>query len=82
MADKIIGMYRGIPLKDHPMIKLRVSQFEFKKFVDAKLDLGLSAREFLEYSGKPCTHCVDSEVIAYNKKDIEVKVKRGILCKK
>lgn len=82
MADKTIAVYRGVPVKDHPMIRIRVSQFEFKKFVDAKLDLGLGAREFLEYSGKPCNHCVNTEVIIYNKKDQEIKIKRGVLCKK
>lgn len=81
MADNL-PHYRGHILKPYNRIYLRVSQFEFKKFIDAKLDLGLSAREFLEYSGKPCEHCINTEVLVYDKDDNAIKVKRGILCKK
>lgn len=70
------------------MVKLRVSQFEFKKFLDAQIDFQVSAREVLEASGRPCDRCKNSDVEIYKKKKgekdvyITMSVKRGFLKEK
>lgn len=76
---KEVIIYRSHAIQAHPIIKIRVSQTEMKKFIDAKEDLGLSAREVLEYSGQPCECCKNTNVIIYNKHDEAVEIKRGIL---
>ncbi len=82
MKDVIIGYYRGRAIKNYNTIRIRVSQFEIKKFIDAKLDHGFSARKVLENSGNPCSHCTGTEVIVFDKDNNSVKIKKGILKKK
>ena len=77
--NQIIEVYRDHFVHQYNKLQIRVSQSEYKKFIDAKLDLGLSTREVLEFSGRPCDCCRDTEVLVFNKKDSPVKIKRGIL---
>lgn len=80
--NNIIETYRGHPVRTYNDIHFRVTQFEFKRFIDARLDNGVSARQLIEYSSKPCYHCIGTEVKFVNKDDEDVTVKRGFLYKK
>lgn len=82
MPNEIIEIYRGIKVRTYNQIILRVSQYEFKKFIDFKLDSRLSARDVIEATGQPCQCCKGSSVIAYNNRDESVEIKRGLLTKK
>ena len=75
-------IYREHTIPSHPVIFLRVSRSVMKRIIDAKIDTGLSVREVLEYSGKPCECCKDINVTVYNKQNNSVQIKRGILNKK
>jgi hypothetical protein len=46
-----------------------------------KEETGLSIREILGYSAKTCECCKDTAVVAYNSKDKNVKIPKGILFK-
>lgn len=79
--NEIVEIYRGHPIRTYNVIVFRVSQFEIKKFIDAKIDNGISARQLIEQSSKPCHHCIGTEVQFINKDDEDVKIKRGFLYK-
>lgn len=80
--NKILEVYRGHTVRTYNCIIMRVSQFEFKRFIDAKIDDGVSARKLIEQSSKPCYHCENTNVTFINKDDEYVKVKRGFLYKR
>lgn len=80
--NKRLEVYRGHTIRTYNCIIIRVSQYEFKRFIDAKLDSGISARKLIEQSSKPCFHCENTNVTFINKDDEDVTVKRGFLYKK
>jgi len=50
MTDKnkknpIVETYKGVPIRKYPRVYLRVSVYEMKRFIDAKVDLGISEKE-------------------------------------
>jgi hypothetical protein len=51
MENPIIDKYRGVVIRKYNTIKIRVSVTEYKRFIDAKKDLGLSVKEAIK-SGK------------------------------
>lgn len=66
----------------YPRIYLRVSQSEWIKFEKYR-EQGIPAREVLELSSCPCSHCKGIDIITYAKESGEqVKIPRGILSKK
>lgn len=81
-SNPITGNYKGRNIRKYNTIYLRLTESEYKKFIDAKEKYGLSEREILELSGKPCECCKNTEVISYNKNDDPIYIKRGILCSK
>lgn len=62
-------------------IRIRVNDEEFLQFQKYK-NLGLSERDILEATCRPCERCENTEVIVFNKKNESIKVKRGILFRK
>lgn len=80
--NPIIEYYRGKPVRKYNMIRLRVSQFEIKKIIDANLDLELSAREFLEIAGRPCEKCKGIEITFICDNGKEGKIAKGFLKEK
>ncbi len=53
MPDKerknpIIETYKGVPIRRYPRVYLRVSVYEMKRFIDAKVDLGISEKEAIK----------------------------------
>lgn len=64
-------------------IYIRVNPFEYAQFTKAKDELGLSARQVLEYLSKPCECSTESEVTMFNKKKSKsITIKKGLLCKR
>lgn len=52
MKNEIVEFYKGKAVRKYNKIQIRVTQFEFKKFIDAK-EKGISAKEALQNS-TPC----------------------------
>lgn len=47
-------VYRGHVIPMYPKLQIRVTPFEYKKFIDAKLDHNLSVREAIIQKGLLC----------------------------
>lgn len=67
MADKKytyspVEIYRGIEIKRHPKVFIRVSVSEMKKLIDARLDMGMSAREAIASTNIICKKCLPSAI--------------------
>lgn len=62
----------------YPRIYIRVSPQEAKMFKQFQ-EQGLSARDIICHSSRPCKCCQGIDVIAYDKQDNVIKIKRGIL---
>jgi hypothetical protein len=77
-SNPVVEIYRGRKIRKYNTIIFRVSQFEFKRFIDAKQDLDLDARTFLEYVGSPCEACKNLDVFVYKDNKPE-KIRRGFL---
>ena len=60
-------------------IDIRVDEETFDIINKLVAETGLSQREILAYSSQPCGCCPDTEITAYNSKDRNVKIPRGIL---
>lgn len=66
----------------YPQIVVRVSQYEIKKFMEAK-EHGYSAREVLELISCPCQKCQNIPVVAFDKKTGDAfSIPRNILSNK
>lgn len=79
-SNPIVETYKGRNIRKYNTINIRLSPTEYKKFIDAKMDYGLSERDLLEISGRPCDCCKNTDVISYDKNDDPIYIKRGILC--
>lgn len=55
--NPIIGYYRGLPYRASNLVYLRVNIFEYKRFIDAKLDLGFSQKEAIKKTNILCEPC-------------------------
>lgn len=78
--NEIIEYYRGVPIRRcYQKIVLKVSVVTYKKMIDIVAETGLPMAKVLAYSGQPCEKCPNACVIAFNKNDEPVKIKRGIL---
>lgn len=80
-SNPVIETYRGFEIRKYPMLRIRVDVTTYKEIIDARIDTGLSDRQILGYSSKPCESCKTSKVFAFNSEDEKVEVKRGILSK-
>lgn len=62
-------------------IYIRLNPYEYNFFAKAKEELGLSAREVIEFLSQPCD--LAAEMVIYNKKKTKsMPVQKGFLCKK
>lgn len=46
--NPIVETYKGIPIRKYPRIYMRVSIWEMKKFIDLKVDKGITEREAIK----------------------------------
>ena len=60
--NPIIYTYRDFPVRKYNKMEIRLTEFEFKKFIDAKIDLKLSGRETIE-KGILLSPCNDTPVV-------------------
>lgn len=67
------------PKKEYCLLTIRIDQNSMDIINQLREDTGLSVREIVGYSSKPCECCRAEMVTAYNSKDKSVKIKRGIL---
>jgi hypothetical protein len=47
-SNPVVEIYRDRAVRRYNTIRIRVSQFEFKKFIDAKIDFNCSERQAIE----------------------------------
>lgn len=47
-SNPVIEIYRDTPVKLYNELKINISQFELKKFVDLKIDFNLSVRQAIQ----------------------------------
>lgn len=64
--NPIIDTYRGYDVRLYPQIKIRVSPYEFKRFIDAKLDNNMSAMEAIKNKKVFCKDCNDIGIKKYS----------------
>lgn len=57
--NPIIEEYRGRKIRQHPIVYLRVSIPEMKRFIDAQVDSGLSAMQAIREKKLLCIECKD-----------------------
>jgi len=52
--DDIIEIYRGVNVRKYNRINIRVNAYEFKRFIDARIDNNISARKAIQKLGLLC----------------------------
>lgn len=52
--NPVTGHYRGYPIRKYNVIQVRVTEKEYRQFIDARKDQDLSARDFIERGGALC----------------------------
>jgi len=67
MDNPIVETYRGIPIKKYPMVQIRVSVWQMKKIIDAKLDFGLSEKEAVSKLNLFCECSQSVQIVRYGK---------------
>lgn len=77
--NPVIETYKGIQIRENNRYVFRMGPVLFKLLILESERTGLPISKILAYSSKPCERCTSIEVIAYNKEDEAVKIKRGIL---
>lgn len=60
LKNPIVETYRGKEIRRYPVVYLRISIYEMKRFIDAQLDFGLSAKEAIKNKKLLCSDCKDS----------------------
>lgn len=48
-ANPVVETYRGVSVRRYNKIQIRVNPFEYKKFIDARIDDGYSDKEAIEH---------------------------------
>jgi hypothetical protein len=67
-TNPIIEIYKGRSVRKYNTIRIRVSVYEFKKFIDYKDNFDLSCRDAIEQKNilcKPCTQNIPPNEKAY-----------------
>lgn len=67
MDNPIVETYRGIHIKKYPMVQIRVSVWQMKKIIDAKLDFGLSEKEAVSRLNLFCECSQSVQIVRYGK---------------
>lgn len=78
-CNPLIEVYKGVPIYKYNQIQIRVDSETKKQMIDLVESTGLSSKEILGYSSKPCVHCKGIYVTAHNSKDKGATIPRGIL---
>lgn len=60
--NPIIEFYRERPIRQYPLIQIRVSVPQYRQFIDAKLDYGLSPEQAIKQGKALCYLCTAIEV--------------------
>jgi hypothetical protein len=60
-------------------VTIRIDPETASKIEELQKSTGLSIRDILGYSSKPCSCCKDVSIVAFNSQDKDVKIPRGIL---
>lgn len=79
MSNPIVGTYKDRVMRKYPIIFLRVSQSEWKKFIDLQDKFNLSEREVLELMSKPCPCSKDINSTSHDDDGKVIEIPRGIL---
>ena len=66
--NPILFHHRGVAVRKYNKVQLRVNQFEFVQFIDAKFDFNLTAKEAIEQRKALCHLCNSAESFNYKKK--------------
>lgn len=77
--NPIVEIYKGVEIKKSNYVLLRFTSTMYKYLVLESERTSLPITQILTVSSKPCEACSKIDVIAYNKDDEEVSIKRGIL---
>lgn len=77
--NPVVEMYKGIPIRQSNTFKMRMGAVLYKTLILESERTGLPITKILSYSAKPCEKCAGVDVVAYNKEDEKVMIKRGIL---
>lgn len=56
-TNPVIEIYRGQKIHKYNTIQIRVNPFEFKQFINAKLDHNMTPREAIHYRKALCNIC-------------------------
>ncbi len=65
MENPIVETYRGKEIRKYPMVQIRVSVWQMKKIIDAKIDLGLSEKEAIAKLNLFCECSQGIQIIRY-----------------
>lgn len=81
-VNPVIEYFLGIPIRRYNRITLRLDPISYKELIKAESESGLSQRQILGYSSRPCNCCNGTFVRVLGKDDNEVKIARGLLSKR
>ena len=59
--NPIVEIYRKVKIRQHPIVFLRVSIPQMKRIIDAKEDLGLTAKEAILTANVLCKECKEPQ---------------------
>jgi hypothetical protein len=60
--NPVIEVYKGIPIRKYNTVWIRVSASEKKKFIDLRVNFGMSERDAIEQKSMLCP-CNDSIIL-------------------
>lgn len=46
--NPVVEIYKGVKVRKYNKLQIRVNQFEYKRIIDARIDLGLTGRSAIE----------------------------------
>lgn len=78
-TNPVIEVYHGVKIRKSNRVVMKFGVAEFKRLLDEVASSQLSIHKVLAYSGKPCSKCQSTPVIATNAMGDQVEIKRGIL---
>jgi hypothetical protein len=63
--NPIVEFYREHAVRQYPRIHIRVSVPQYKQFIDAKIDFGLSHEQAIKQGKALCYLCTSAEIKRY-----------------
>lgn len=80
--NPIVEVYKGISIRKYERILIRCDSITKKKIIDIQLETGLSERQIVCSSDKPCEKCKDQFVFVYDKDGNQHKIPKGLISKR